>query len=70
MTLTKTFWKSAGVRALHTVAQTALATIGGTAALTGVNWWLVLDASILAGVISGLKSIVVGTPETPGSGIV
>lgn len=64
------FWKSAGVRALHTVAQTALATISSTAALTGVNWWLVLDASILAGVISGLKSVVVGTPETPGSGIV
>lgn len=59
-------WKSwikwAGIRALKTVAQTAIATIGTTALLTEVNWLVVLSASALAGVLSLLTSIA-GIPE-------
>ena len=54
--------KAAGIRALRTVAQTAIATIGTTAALEGVNWLAVLSASALAGVLSLLTSIA-GLPE-------
>lgn len=61
---TKEFWKAALTRCLHTVAQTALATIGTTALIEKVNWMAVLSASALAGVISILKSITIGVPET------
>ena len=61
--MTKEFWKAAGIRALHTVAQTAIATIGTAALLTEVKWLAVLSASALAGVVSLLKSIVIGLPE-------
>ena len=54
--------KAAGVRALKTVAQTAVATIGTAAVLGEVNWVMVLSASVLAGVISLLTSIA-GLPE-------
>lgn len=54
--------KAAGIRALKTVAQTAAATIGTSAALSEVNWLLVLSASALAGVLSLLTSIA-GLPE-------
>lgn len=55
--------KAAGIRALRTVAQTALATIGVAAALEEVNWIAVASASALAGIISLLTSIVTGLPE-------
>lgn len=59
-------WKSwikwAGLRAIKTVAQTAIATIGTTALLTEVNWLVVLSASALSGVLSLLTSIA-GLPE-------
>ena len=58
----KCWFKWAGIRALKTVAQTALATIGTTALITEVNWWVVLSASALAGVLSLLTSIA-GIPE-------
>lgn len=61
--MNKAFWKAAGIRALHTMAQTAIATIGTTAAVSEVNWMVVLDASALAGILSLLKSLVVGLPE-------
>ena len=61
--MSKDFWKAAAIRALHTVAQTAIATIGTAALLTEVNWLAVLSASALAGVVSLLKSVVVGIPE-------
>lgn len=61
--MTKEFWKAALIRALHTIAQTAIAVIGTAAVLEEVNWMYVLSASALAGVVSLLKSIAVGLPE-------
>lgn len=58
----KNWIKKAGVRALKTVAQTAIATIGTTALITEVNWQVVLGASALAGVLSLLTSLA-GLPE-------
>ena len=57
--------KAAGIRALKTVAQTAVATIGTSAALDEVNWIAVLSASALAGILSLLMSIA-GLPELKG----
>lgn len=54
--------KAAGVRALKTVAQTAVATIGTTATMGQVDWRLVLSASLLAGIVSLLTSVA-GLPE-------
>lgn len=59
----KTWWKAAFVRALRTVAQTAVATIGTAALIERVNWLAVLSASALAGVLSLLTSIATGLPE-------
>ena len=58
----KTWIKAAGVRALKTVAQTAVATIGTTAVMNEVDWVMVGSASLLAGVLSLLTSIA-GLPE-------
>ena len=54
--------EAAGIRALKTLAQTAIATIGTTALLTDVDWKIVLSASALAGILSILTSIA-GLPE-------
>ena len=56
------WWKCAGIRALKTVAQTAIATIGTSVVLSDVNWLAVLSASVLAGVLSLLTSLA-GLPE-------
>lgn len=54
--------KAAGVRAVKTVCQTAVATIGTAVAMGDVNWALVISASALAGVLSVLTSVA-GLPE-------
>ena len=58
----KQWIKAAGIRAIKTVAQTAIATIGTTALFTEVNWAVVASASVLAGILSILTSIA-GLPE-------
>lgn len=59
---TKNWLKAAGVRAVKTVAQTAVATIGTSAVMSAVDWRMVLSASLLAGVLSLLTSVA-GLPE-------
>ena len=56
--------KAAGIRALKTVAQTAVATIGTAAVLGDVNWVMVGSAAVLSGVLSLLTSVA-GLPELP-----
>ncbi len=63
----KKWLKAAGIRALKTVAQTAIATIGSTAVFSEVNWAVVGSASLLAGVLSILTSVA-GLPEVPEKG--
>ena len=58
----KAWIKAAGVRAVKTVAQTAVATIGTSAVISEVDWRIVLSASLLAGILSVLTSIA-GLPE-------
>lgn len=59
----KTFWKATAIRAIKTICQTAIATIGTATLLSEVNWMVVLSASLLAGILSVLTSIVTGLPE-------
>ena len=59
---TKVWFKAAGIRAIKTMAQTAVATIGVAAVMQDVNWLAVASASLLAGVLSVLTSIS-GLPE-------
>ena len=59
----KKFLKAAGIRAARTVAQTAAARSGTSRVLTDVNWWAVLSASLLAGILSLLTSVATGLPE-------
>lgn len=62
---TKRWLKAAGIRAIKTVAQTAVATIGTCAVLSEVNWLVVASASVLAGILSLLTSLA-GLPEVKG----
>ena len=60
----KHFLKAAGIRAIRTVAQTAIATIGTSAIiLSDVNWIQVCSAALLGGVLSVLTSVATGLPE-------
>ena len=63
--MSKAWYRAAGIRALITVAQTAIATIGTSAVLSEVNWVAVVSASVLAGILSLLTSLA-GLPEVDG----
>lgn len=62
----KEWLKAAGIRAIKTVAQTAIATIGTAAMMGAVDWVLVGSASLLAGILSLLTSVA-GLPELKGA---
>lgn len=62
----KEFWKAAGSRAVRTMAQTAIATMGTSAFMQDINWYLVGSASLISGIISVLTSIATGLPEVEG----
>lgn len=69
--MTKSNWKEwlrcAGIRAIKTVAQTAVATIGTAMALGDVDWKLIISSSVLAGIVSMLTSVA-GLPEVSTAG--
>lgn len=58
----KSWWKAAGIRAIKTLCQTAIALIGTTAVMEQVNWIAVGSASLLAAILSLLTSLA-GLPE-------
>lgn len=58
-----TFIKASLIRAIRTVCQTAVAVIGTAFVLADVNWWAVVSASLLAGILSILTSVATGLPE-------
>ena len=58
----KAWFKAAGIRAIRTVAQTAIASIGVAAVISDVDWIAVASASVLAGILSMLTSLA-GIPE-------
>ena len=60
--MSKEWLKAAGIRAIKTVAQTAVATIGVSATMADVDWLLVVSASLLSGILSLLTSVA-GLPE-------
>lgn len=60
--MSKIWWKYAGIRALKTFCQTAIATIGTSATMGEVNWLIIGSTSLLAGILSILTSIA-GLPE-------
>lgn len=61
----KTWLYYAGIRAVKTVAQTALSLIGTSVVIADVDWMMILSASALSGVVSILTSIATGLPEVP-----
>ena len=60
--MNKEWWKYAGIRAIKTVCQTAIATIGTSTVFQEVDWLMVCSTSLLAGILSLLTSIA-GIPE-------
>mgnify|MGYP002508310726 FL=1 len=63
----KEWWKAAGIRAVKTICQTAVATIGTATVLEEVNWLMILSSSLLAGLLSILTSLA-GLPEVKEEG--
>lgn len=60
--MNKKWWKCAGIRAVKTICQTAVATIGTATVMEDVNWIMIFSASLLAGILSLLTSVA-GLPE-------
>lgn len=60
---TKKWWKAAGIRAVRTMAQTAVALIPAAATIADVDWWIVVSTAIVAGAASILTSVATGLPE-------
>lgn len=58
----KAWWKAAGIRAVKTMAQAAIATIGASTMITETNWVMVGSATVMAGILSLLTSVS-GLPE-------
>ena len=58
-----TFIKASLIRCIRTICQTAVAVIGTAFVLADVNWWAVVSASLLAGILSILTSVATGLPE-------
>lgn len=58
----KKWWAAAGIRAIKTMAQTAVATIGASTMITEINWAVVASATVVSGLLSMLTSIA-GLPE-------
>lgn len=59
---TKKWFKAAGVRAIKTIAQTAIGVIGSSLVISDIDWMMVASASVVAGVVSILTSVA-GLPE-------
>lgn len=62
------FWKAAVIRAVRTMAQTAVSAIGVSAAMSDVDWKTVASVSALSGILSILTSITTGLPEVDANG--
>lgn len=60
--MNKRWWKAAGVRAIKTIAQAAIAMIGTSAVMSSVDWKMVVSAAVLSGILSLLTSVA-GLPE-------
>ena len=61
--MNKQFWKASTIRAIRTIAQTAVSLIGTAVVMSDVNWSVVVSASILSGILSILTAIATGLPE-------
>lgn len=61
--MNKQFWKASLIRAIRTIAQTAVSLIGTAVVMSDVNWSVVVSASILSGILSILTAIATGLPE-------
>lgn len=59
----KTFFRAAGIRALRTMAECALAYIGSAALVSQVNWFGVLSSAVMGGIVSLLMAVATGLPE-------
>ncbi len=64
----KKFLKAAAIRAVRTVAQTAIAAIGTSALISEIEWRVVISAAIVAGILSLLTSVATGLPEVGSDG--